>query len=165
MAGPLGAQGLHHLPLLSLHGSQEVDESNCRGGDAIVWPAEVLQVTDLPLFTSLMRREGRGNQVNPLDQLRHNCSLAKIHRVCKSTILTAGTTDADTSRVLVPIPRLSTLLLLVDQSKPTSTPELIKTSSTLLLLVKSVPIPQHNTNCINCIKCVFAMQWNLIKFK
>lgn len=28
VATPLGAQGLHHLPLLSLHGSQEVDESH-----------------------------------------------------------------------------------------------------------------------------------------
>lgn len=55
VAGPLGAQGLHHLPLLSLHGSQEVDESHRRGGDAIVWPAEVLQVTDLSLFTGLKR--------------------------------------------------------------------------------------------------------------
>lgn len=50
---PLKPQNLHHFPLLSLHSSQEVNESHCRGGNAVVGPAEVLEMAHLSLFTCL----------------------------------------------------------------------------------------------------------------
>jgi len=53
VAGPLESQTLHQFPLLPLHGSQEVDERRGRAGDAVVGPAEVLEVTHLPLLTGL----------------------------------------------------------------------------------------------------------------
>lgn len=53
MACPLRSQSLDHFSLLSLHSSQEVNQSHCWGGDAIVGPAEVLEMTHLSLFTCL----------------------------------------------------------------------------------------------------------------
>ena len=53
VACPLKPQRLHCFPLLSLHRSQEVDESHSGGGDAVIRPAEVLEMTHLSLFTCL----------------------------------------------------------------------------------------------------------------
>lgn len=53
VARPLRSQSIHHFPLLSLHSAQEINESHCRGGNAVVRPAEVLEMTHLSLLTRL----------------------------------------------------------------------------------------------------------------